>query len=217
MAIAFDAASSGSAASGTTVTVAHTCTGTNLILLVATRNDANETTSGITYAGVSMTQVPTVSPKDFHSGPGNITMWYLFAPATGANNIVATCTTITSVVVRGYSLTGAKQSGFPDASSNANSLTNVGGLTTSTTVVASDCWVSSYFSNNSGAGTSAGAGAFLRSADASNGWFDSNGTVATGAYSMTVNNTGTAQCGMISVSIAPSVAATSGKNFLAFM
>ena len=85
----FDATSSGSADNVTSLTVSHTMTTqTNRLLLVwtAARDAAGDQASGVTYAGTAMTQVATVGP--FNNI--RVALWRLTAPATGANNIIAT-------------------------------------------------------------------------------------------------------------------------------
>jgi len=74
-----------------TVTVAHTCSGTNRVLLVAFSNRFGTIfdITGVTYNSVAMTQLGTINNSD--SG-ANIEGWLfgLIAPATGANNVVVT-------------------------------------------------------------------------------------------------------------------------------
>ena len=83
MAIAFDAVSSGAGNTGTSYTLAHTCTGTDLWLVVmAQRWGAGAIVLTATYNGVAMSQLWYVAAHKRVFG--------LVAPATGANNIVIT-------------------------------------------------------------------------------------------------------------------------------
>jgi hypothetical protein len=84
MAVAFDSGSSTGSAGG--VTLAHTCTGSNLILLLFiidwTGSDNNILTANPQYNGVAMTLYTTHA---FNTA--RIEMWYLVNPATGTHNI----------------------------------------------------------------------------------------------------------------------------------
>lgn len=113
LAIAFDATSTGSTASGTSLTVSHTCTGADRCLYVgvATFNGSNPAFSAVTsktYAGVVMTELGT-----FNYGTGGVqrvTLLRLVAPATGANDIViSTSPNTCEIVVGACSFTGVHQ------------------------------------------------------------------------------------------------------------
>ncbi len=184
MAIAFDATSEGS---GTTspVTLSHTCTGSNLILMVGiTIYDADpgspDVVTGVTYNGVPMTQIGKVA----HTPDSEDYLYYLINPATGANNIsVSLSKTVSACVIRGASYTGVKQSGQPDAS-------NTGGptatsLTTSVTTIADNCWLVGHCYNDSGGNASAGTGTTSRSSASQVIFIDSNGAkTPAGSYSL---------------------------------
>lgn len=87
---ALDATSSGTSPGGTTVTVAHTCTGTNLVLTVKvvgwSTSSSNGFCTGVTYNGVAMT---LIADSGFSTANDRATIWRLVNPATGAHNIVA--------------------------------------------------------------------------------------------------------------------------------
>lgn len=96
MAIAFDASSFNSGATGTTHTLAHTCTGSNRLLVVtAYLNNISDLITWITYNWVSMTRISWINNWTSES----IYMYYLIAPATGANNIVATTSSSATVIM----------------------------------------------------------------------------------------------------------------------
>lgn len=108
MAIAFDA--SPSAVTGSAVetkTWAHTCTGSNLILIVGLAFRSTVSSVSVTYNGVAMTSV-----GDTAAGPtgGVVYMFRLVNPATGANNVVANWTTASNMVGGSMSFTGVSQS-----------------------------------------------------------------------------------------------------------
>jgi hypothetical protein len=110
MAIAFDAASSvNSATDVTSLTVSHTCTGSDLTLTAIVTIGGNAATcTGVTYNGVAMTQGVVSGPD----GDNNRTyIFYLANPATGAHNLVASFSANASPVsLGGISLTGTNTS-----------------------------------------------------------------------------------------------------------
>jgi hypothetical protein len=87
----YDAVSSSSVVGGTSATWSHTCTGSNRVLVVsvAILGDSSVTVSGVTYNGVAMTSryQGDLSTSGVYA---KNSVWTLVAPATGANNIVAT-------------------------------------------------------------------------------------------------------------------------------
>lgn len=101
MAIAVDATSSKQETSITTSTLAHTCTGSDLVLAVTVFSDT--AISGVTYKGAAM--VLGASASAFGS---TAQVYYLVAPSTGANNIVVTIASSGNVTFGGVSFTGAK-------------------------------------------------------------------------------------------------------------
>jgi hypothetical protein len=95
--------------SGTDCTWSHTCTGSDLILVVlsAIYSGTGEVT-GVTYNGDALTNI-----FDYGS-VHNVTAWYKLGPATGAHNIVATLNAATSAWsgrqgFAAFSFTGAHQ------------------------------------------------------------------------------------------------------------
>lgn len=103
MSIAFDASSGGGVTSAASVTIAHTCTGSNLVLIVAARTSSNVATiTGITYNGVSMSQVDnqTVVSSQYAA------LYILKNPATGANNIIVSASGTTNINACAASYTG---------------------------------------------------------------------------------------------------------------
>ena len=174
MAIATDATSNGSA-SATTVTVSHTCTGDDGILFVGCwiQNSTDQMTS-VTYNGVAMTQIGKIN----NAGTDSTYLYYLIAPATGANDIVMTKSGTDLGYVIGSSYTGASQTGQPDASTT-NTGATVTSLTTSVTTVADNTWTV-LMMKASDSTNSAGTGTTLRIDGPGNdqtGIYDSNGAI----------------------------------------
>jgi uncharacterized repeat protein (TIGR01451 family) len=109
--IAFDAASSANTGTGTAASLTWSQTvgssGTNRILIVGVsiRNSSNQTVSGVTYAGTSLTLVG----QSTNSTNVRVEIWRLIAPATGANNIVVTLSAAARFVGGAASFTGVSQ------------------------------------------------------------------------------------------------------------
>jgi hypothetical protein len=84
---AVDAISSGST-SGSSLTISHTTSGTDHLMLVSAsiNNDDHETVTSVTYNGTSLTYVGSETQND----DARVELWKLVAPATGTHNVVVT-------------------------------------------------------------------------------------------------------------------------------
>ena len=133
MAISLDSTSnSGVLATVSSNTYSHTCTGSNLVLIVTVETrggivgDADVPVSGITYAGAALTKARSdYNDNNFRTGSE---IWYKVNPATGVNNIITTWTgTVEHAGVIAISLTGVDQTNPIGASAGrvANAGTNV--------------------------------------------------------------------------------------------
>ncbi len=107
--IAFDAVSNGGEDSNvSSSTHSHTCTGSDLVLLIAISardsSSADRTVNSVTYNSVACTRIQVNDNSDVR----RTEIWALSNPSTGANNVVVTmggtCSTLTVCAV---SLTGA--------------------------------------------------------------------------------------------------------------
>lgn len=215
-AIAFDNSANGTANS-TSLTYSHTCTGSNLYLVVGSSPvvSGGENTNSITYNSVSMTQAV---PQGDSSNLVN-SLWGLINPSTGVNNVVISVTSTANIYSVSASYSGAKQSGQPDATGSANpgAGSPVSTITVGVTPVATNCWAVSYIGNEGGnaltASTNVNSVRGSNSNHASLG--DSNGVVTAGvAYNMTWTCTSQFLSG-VALSIAPAPSTNSG--FLAFL
>lgn len=215
MAIAFDAASNGGSNSVTELTVSHTCTGDNRILFVGIQTSGGtDNVSGVTYATVAMTRINTIATGGI--GNNRSFLYYLIAPATGANNIVVTATASVNIRIANGSYTGARQSGVPDASGTANAASPATSVSKSITTVADNSWTVSH-GVDAAATLSAGTGTTQRAvfSTASSIFGDSNGAITpAGAYSMAWNHTAE-DIGMTMASFAPFVAAPATRSLAA--
>lgn len=212
MAIAYDnsTASAYSGASSTTVTWSHTCSGTDRVLVVGVYT-TNDNLSTVTYNGVSCTFIGKIAGTTDY-----IHLYYLINPASGANNVVATATSALLGYGQATSITGAKQSGQPDASATgANASTT--NFTTSVTTVADNSWLVGIVY---GGGTIvAGTGTTFRAQSVANvlGMMDSNGAKSpAGSYGLNATQSSSFMS-MIVASFAPSVAANTGSGFFGLM
>lgn len=115
-------------------------TGSNTVLIVvAGYGSGIPSLSSVTYAGTSMTKINKVSFQE----PTSVEIWYLVAPSTGTNNIVATASSGTAkFTLAALSIFGASQTGIPDSQHVDGSQTgSVTSYSQSTTVVAANSFL----------------------------------------------------------------------------
>lgn len=114
-AVAFDAASSGTATGTGSITVSHTTgSGSNRALIVGISANhvvlADTIPTGVTYAGSAMTLFGSANRAGTGSNDIGVSFWYIKNPTVGANDIIATFTpTFFEVVLGAVSVTGARQ------------------------------------------------------------------------------------------------------------
>lgn len=199
MAVAFDATANGTVNPATSLTFAHTCTGTNLILFVCVINNNSTGASGVTYNGVALTLLDTRTDAG-----GNIPeLWYLIAPATGANNIVISMSGSCAIAGASSSYSGARQSApavFGDE--RADSATTISKALTSTV---DNSWIVSGATNNFAATSwTAGANTTFRSAAQWAGFCDGNAAITPAGSATLVANLGSsASLIMLAAIVAP--------------
>jgi len=143
MALAFDATSNSGSQSGvSSFSWSHTCTGTNLVLIVGVGmedlTDADRVISSITYNGVSLTKI-----RSDDDTTNNITtdLWYLINPTTGANTILVTMNagTISTTLGGAVSFSGADQTSPIEA--NTGTTGTADPATLSVTTITDNAWV----------------------------------------------------------------------------
>lgn len=210
MAIAFDALGAGSILPGTQITFAHTCTGSNRLLLVGVMESgaATGTISSVTYAGSTMTLFGTVA-----NAGGNLKEWayYLVNPNTGANNVVVSVSSASDFYrTISASYTGAKQSGQPD--NNSGGSVNAGtSLTTSLTPVADLCWNISLIASDNTKSLVASTGVNSVRGNSGSAFYvgDENGSLTPpSSYSMIWTGTTGQNLAAIQTSISPFIVST---------
>lgn len=117
MAIALDTVSTGQQDGGSSITIAHTVSGSErlLLVLISAEDNANPNdmpVTGVTYNGVSLTKINEDRTDASPSGSADlVSSWYLIAPATGTHNVIVSYTgAIEGDAVTVMSLTGVHQS-----------------------------------------------------------------------------------------------------------
>lgn len=140
--IAFDtSAVSTTVSSGTDSFTYTTGSGTNRFMIVQlfdAQSGGGDNVVSVKYNGVAMTEL--FNSNTFPTSGKTYDAFYLYGPATGANTVLITYTSpqVSRVVVATYS--GAKQSGFPDASSSTFDSSGATVISTTATPSASGAW-----------------------------------------------------------------------------
>jgi len=215
MAIALDAATRSNVGSGTTLSFSKTCTGSNLILFFnIVIGSTSDLVTAVTYNGVSafgnLVQKQNVS--------GFTYLFYLIAPATGSNTVVVTTSGSTAITCTAISYTGVDQTTAIGESILVPA--TVQNPTTTLTVTHANSWMITVAASTSGVLT-AGTGATIRDTSTSENTFDSNGALAIGNQSMTINNSGGVTgiimasffpVGSLSIALSTGVFVLTGRN-----
>lgn len=131
--IAFDAVDTGGSSTGTTTTITHVCTGSNLALTVGTLvNNADAT--GVTYNSIAMTEQRTQTIVTTVSGTQVQGMWILPAPASGSHDVVITTNIARARAGGVISFSGAAQSSMVDGDNIATGTSNAPSVVVTTSV-----------------------------------------------------------------------------------
>ncbi|MDD1670164.1 MAG: hypothetical protein LUQ67_02430 [Methanomicrobiales archaeon] len=90
--VAVDATSSGQASETQSITISHTTSGTDRLMLVgfSINDDEHETVSSITYNGATLTKVGYIDNSRSGGNDARVEIWRLIAPATGTHDVVIT-------------------------------------------------------------------------------------------------------------------------------
>lgn len=141
MAIAVDnsAALTNWVTTGTSQTIAYTCSGSDRLLLVGIMiSSSSDLVTGVTYSGTAMSRQGTTNDA---FGSNRFYLYSLIAPATGSNNVVISLSSSTSMSSVALSYTGVKQTGFPDSSVTSGGSTGTTSFSLNFTTVADNCWL----------------------------------------------------------------------------
>ena len=181
MAITLDATSAGSAGTAPSITWNHTCGAGAILTVNAIYSDTSSQTSSMTYNGVAMTRVGSVSIVGINSYSE---LYYLLTPAAGTHAIVYTVGGTTASINGGAMSYFGSDSGSIDTSTSGTG-TGTGGGTVSvsmTTSVTGD-WFVAIIADNGNGFSGQGSTTFR----AYGGW-DTNGSVGgAGLHSMSWN------------------------------
>lgn len=110
--IVLDATSAGitSSSGATSLTISHTVSGDNRLLVVSVAvggaSSGSSFITGVTYNGVAMTQIAYTYDVDVD---GQLSLWYLVAPATGTHDVVITASSSRYIGGEVASYTGVMQ------------------------------------------------------------------------------------------------------------
>jgi hypothetical protein len=205
MSIAFDAATTSGIATNSSRTYAY-------------RSTAAIACNSVTYNGVNMAKARS-DTKVVGTKNLEVSLWILYAPASGANNVVVTISATAYLGAVASSYTGVYQSNTPDA---VNGLTGdaTGSQSFDVTTVEDNCWVVAAGAINISSNTSAGNQTVRGSHVYGNSFSifleDTNGPkTPAGAQSMGFTVSGyTGQYWAFSgVSLAPAAAATGNPHY----
>ena len=212
MAIAFDAYTQIVTGSGTSQTLAHTCTGTDRFLVVGVLKQGNTNVTGVTYAGVAMTFACGLK-NSLASANELVELWVLANPASGSNNIIASFAAAGTSVLSATSFTGCAQTGQPDSSNTLAQGSATTSYSVSTTTIADNSWLVGYFRANSGTFT-AGSNTTIRETGFTQiKMTDSNAAMTpAGSYSQNATLSSSLTGNMLIISISPSTGAPTASN-----
>jgi len=211
--IAFDNASSSNATASSLTYSLTVGSGSNRMLWTSVAfldNSGTDFVTGITYNGTAMTRSASVRPT--FTNAYQCYLYYLFAPSTGANNVVVSLSGSKTIYSSSAAYTGAAQSGAPDFSTHSQA--NVANISTSTNVTTANSWLISTFGDGQNGTATKGTGL---SATRGPGVFegvlaDSNAAVSAGANTTQWVNatspTADADFCMITAAFAPAPAVT---------
>jgi hypothetical protein len=189
--IAFDASSSKNwVSAGSTHTWAHTCTGSDLMLIVAGFEQGAATLSSATYNGVSMDSMTVLNLRGANTHTASACA--LLNPATGANNIVATTSGSINAGWAAASYTGVRQTSFPDCATDSDSghATSSAQVSLSVTTATANCWAVYIVGDTSGGAVSSGNVTSRVTGGYAPNLYDTNAVIASaGAFTVTVDGT----------------------------
>jgi len=197
----------------TSITWAHTTTGTDRMLAVCVFGDVtNDVITGVTYAGNALTLVDKALAQA--SGRWGY-LYYMIAPTSGANNIIVSASSSIAIYGMASSYTGVHQTTPLDASNTGTDIGLSSSQTVSvTTTVDNDWTVMCTRVETGGSVPTAGAGTTLRqSVSAGLVLSDSNGALTpVGSKSLIINDTDSANWASIIAAFSPATGGGGGAT-----
>lgn len=216
MAIAIDSSSEGVIGGASSLTFSHTTSGSDRVLVVGVSVGAAMSVSTVTYNGVGMTQANTQNMGG--AVFTNTYLYYLVAPATGANNVVISTSGAGFIWGYGLSFTGVDQTN-PIAPTGGNTTLQAGGttLTSTITTTVDNSRLCGIVQNSTGDGAFSSSDATLIAHAANWGasFYKATNSSPVGVHSVTITRALTGSYGINMVALAP-VPSLSNSNFLMF-
>lgn len=194
--MAFDASSNGRTAGNTSLTVSHTCSGTNRALVVCVVGENNQDyITGATYAGQAMTLVRKEQILTWRY----LHVYLLMDPPAGTANIVVSASPAAFIEVNAASYNGVTQTGQPQAVGTSSEAT-AAALASSVTTTVDDSFVVLCATGSTGTIT-AGSGTTLRATNLVGAILDNGGGAMSpaGAKTLNHNHASSGQMGGIAV------------------
>ena len=223
MAIARDATSNGVGSAITSLTVSHTSTGSDLIILSSILTlPGTDIVTGVTHDANAETRINTINNDGGANGSQRKYLYYRIAPGTGAKNVVTSTSESATILDANVTYTGAQQSAQPDAN-NTSFQTSGTARSVVVTTVADNCVVVCGFRRNAGDNGAAGAGTTQIQDDGADGGalYESDPLAVTPAGAKTINVTisvGATDSLACAASIVPAAAAvTTESNHMALL
>lgn len=194
--------STGNNSAAATLSDTHTSTGSNLMAICHCAAGDGDGVSGVTWAGVAMTQVAKIKA----GGYANFSYTYAkSAPATGAQTVTVSVSPNQALSMITETYTGVNQSDTVDASITKNQATGTS-ITENVTTVANNCWLVSVLWTL-GTGETAGTNTTVRTEESVVDQLvsgDSNAPMTpAGSYAQAYSWTGSDNNSMIITSLAP--------------
>lgn len=199
-----------SQATSSSTTLSCTITGSNVYLFASNMDSSSAAVTTATFNSVAMTSstgVVWVGASNPQNG------MYLAGPTTGTNTMTAS-NNLSGLVANSYS-------GVAQTTPDTYGTTTSGGTTITLTLntATANCWMVMFNSGQNGT-TTAGTNATVRQAGAPGagipGSWDSNGNIATGSFSMTVNGFSAQSIGAVGYKFAQVAVATVNSGFFFF-
>ena len=216
--ISFDANTNLNTASATSLTYSHTMgAGANGGLFVVVGFGGSDDVTGVTYAGVSMTKIFASTYTD--TGGYHWNIYFLAAPATGANNVVISRTSSNSIRSSSASYLGISQTIPSGTQAVTYSNTASGNDGPTINIAVANSWMMAVGLNQ----TSVNPNATFNDTKRTSGFgsnpdiLDSNGTLATGNTQIGMSYPGSDLHQFFGIAFAPYAAPSVNGNFLGLL
>lgn len=221
MAVALDTTSYHAPAAGTSYTVSHTNTGSEVGVLVAiyqfgAGQGGSDRISSATYGGITLTklraQVETLNGLRLQLMGG-------VGVPSGAQNLVVNMTVSTTSTIHIATYTGVDQLDPWQGANGTTATQTATSIAVSVTTDVDNSWVAGAAWENASGTMTAGANTTIQNSQSSHAWADTNGPESpTGAYSLNWDVTGTSpRLTAVAIGIQPSAGGAPNPRRLMMM